>query len=98
MNKTNMFSIADECGLQTIKTWHINQGEHVPNDIVYPCFCKANNSAIDGKNGLGVCYDESELKNRLNIGSSFLVQEYIDNLNMMFLRILRNIQMLTMKQ
>lgn len=78
MNKTNMFSIADECGLQTIKTWHINQGEHVPNDIVYPCFCKANNSAIDGKNGLGVCYDESELKNRLNIGSSFLVQEYIE--------------------
>lgn len=78
MNKMNMFPLAETCGLNIIKTWNLTKGDTIPIDMIYPCFCKANNSAIDGKNGIGVCYDEKGLKNRLNLGSSFLVQEYIE--------------------
>ena len=78
MNKVNMFPLAEECGLRTIKTWCLKGTESIPSDISYPCFSKANNSALGGKNGIGISYSEDELREKLNCNYELLVQEYID--------------------
>lgn len=78
MNKSNMIPLAEECGLKTIKTWHLNSNDSIPVDITYPCFSKPQNSSLDGKNGTGIIHTEEELRERLNIGDDILVQEYID--------------------
>ena len=78
MDKPNMFKKAEECGLNTIKTWHLNSSSIIPDDIKYPCFVKASNSAVDGKAGIGLCESKEELAERLQLGHEFLVQEYVE--------------------
>lgn len=78
MDKANMLQLADECGLTTIKTWHLNSQSEIPSDITYPCFVKASNSAVDGKAGIGLCESREELAEKLQLGHEFLVQEYVE--------------------
>lgn len=79
MNKANMFSLAEACGLRTIKTWLLKEGVSIPEDITYPCFSKPQNSAMDGKTGTGLINNREELQRRLKCGGrGLLVQEYID--------------------
>lgn len=77
MDKTNMLRLAEECGLTTIKTWQLNSQSKIPADITYPCFVKASNSAVDGKDGIGRCDTKADLILRLQAGNDFLVQEYV---------------------
>ena len=78
MNKNNMFSLAEKCGLRIIKTWQLKEGDIIPDDINYPCFSKPQNSALYGKKGTGINYTEDELKEKLNLCPDLLVQEFID--------------------
>lgn len=78
MDKANMLHLADECGLTTIKTWHLNSQSAIPEDLTFPCFVKASNSAVDGKTGIGLCDTKEELAERLQLGHEFLVQEYVE--------------------
>lgn len=78
MNKLNTFPLAEKCGFKTIKTWHVKSSDNIPNDIGYPCFSKASNSSIDGKNGIGISNSEEELREKLKCANELLVQEYIE--------------------
>ena len=78
MNKLNTFPLAEKCGFNTIKTWHVNKADNIPNDIVYPCFSKASNSSIDGKHGIGISNSEDELREKIKCANELLVQEYIE--------------------
>ena len=78
MDKANMLQLAKECGLTTIRTWHLNSQSSIPEDLTFPCFVKASNSAVDGKAGIGLCDTKEELAERLQLGHEFLVQEYVE--------------------
>lgn len=78
MDKANMLQLADECGLTTIKTWYLNSQSAIPEDLAFPCFVKASNSAVDGKVGIGLCDSREELVERLQLGHEFLVQEFVE--------------------
>lgn len=78
MNKFNTFPLAEKCGFEIIKTWHVNRTDNIPKDIIYPCFSKASNSSIDGKNGIGISNSEEELREKLKCANELLVQEYIE--------------------
>lgn len=78
MNKVNTFPLAETCGLRIIKTWCLSNSDSIPRDILYPCFSKAQNSALDGKNGIGINNSIEDIQERLNKVDELLVQEYID--------------------
>lgn len=78
MDKANMLQLAKECRLTTIRTWRLNSQSAIPEDLTFPCFVKASNSAVDGKTGIGLCDTKEELAERLQLGHEFLVQEYVE--------------------
>lgn len=77
MNKCGTFPIAEKHGFSIIKTWVIKQKDSIPNDIVYPCLIKGNNSTKSTKQDMAICSNLDELKQSLKDGIEYLVQEYI---------------------
>lgn len=77
LDKINTFPIAEECGFNLIKTWHVNNTKKIPDDITYPCLIKGNNSTNSTKGDIFICKDFCELKNKLHDGIDYLIQEYI---------------------
>lgn len=78
LNKLSTFEYAQKSGLNVIKTWHVTDIHLLPDDIVYPCLVKGNNSTGSTKGDLRICYTEEELLNGLREGVDYLVQEYIE--------------------
>lgn len=78
LDKINTFPIAERVGFSVIKTWLINDRDHIPNDIIYPCLTKGNNSTESTKNDIHICYNREELISCLRNDVEYLVQEYIE--------------------
>lgn len=78
MDKANTFELAEKAGLNLIKTWHIRDVKEVPEDIVYPCITKGNNSTGSSKKDMFICRSRDELLAHLREGVDYLVQEFIE--------------------
>lgn len=86
MAKTFQGTLAKQVGLLTPQEWIIplNQDIIIPEDMVYPCFCKPMESITGYKREMAVCNDEAELKSHLNrlrrifAERSILVQEFLE--------------------
>lgn len=77
-DKLNQFKIAEQCGIRTIRTWHISDITKLPSDIPCPCLVKGNNSVTSTKGDLFICHSKEELTHSLKEGIDYLVQEYIE--------------------
>ena len=77
LNKANSFVLAEKHGLPLIKTWYLTKGDIIPDDIVYPCIAKGNNSVISGKWDIHICHEKKDLSVCLRDGVEYLVQEFI---------------------
>ena len=83
MNKYNINKLAEECGLNIIKTWKLKTKD-IPKDIEYPCITKAITPTKDNwKADSIICHDEKELKAALKKINSkeILVQKFIKKKN-----------------
>ena len=86
MDKTVQAELARECGLLTAREWVISlRGEiTVPEDMVYPCFVKPQQSISGHKTEMAACDTAGELREHLEKMQAFyadrcvLVQEYLD--------------------
>lgn len=90
LDKENMLALAEECGFDTIKTWHVNDKKQIPLEISFPCITKPQNSLTATKEDIQVYWSRKELENGLREGTDYLVQEYIEkeyelNINMLAL-------------
>lgn len=77
LDKKNTFKIAEKNGLPLIKTWMIKGGEQIPDDIIYPCITKGDNSVVSGKWDIHICQNKQELSLCLRKDVVFLVQEFV---------------------
>lgn len=86
MDKTVQGEFARKAGLLTPEEWIIDlSGEiHIPEDVVYPCFCKPIESITGYKKEMAMCNDKvalsfhlKKLKNNFS-DRSVLVQEFLD--------------------
>lgn len=78
MEKVNQFPVAERCGLDLIKTWRIGAKDALPNDIVYPCLIKGNNSTTSSKEDMVICNDVDMLRKKLHDNGEYIVQEFIE--------------------
>lgn len=83
MNKTNMLSLAKECGMTTPYSLAINLNHEILDykKIPYPCLIKPEKSSEASKTSFRICYNENDLKKIVleleKICSRILIQEYI---------------------
>ena len=87
MGKIKQSELARKVGLPVPKEWSISlRGDRVviPEDMVYPCFCKPMESITGYKREMAKCEDEAELLSHLNrlrrifADRSVLVQEFLE--------------------
>lgn len=86
MDKTVQGEMAKKAGLLTPKEWIFSLEEEIviPEDMIYPCFCKPIESVTGYKREMKMCNDEMELKSHLNRlrrifeKRSILVQEFLE--------------------
>lgn len=86
MDKTVQGIMAKEAGLLTPKEWIVplEDGVVIPDDMVYPCFCKPLESVTGYKKEMAMCSNEDELRRHLArlrkrfSGRSILVQEFLE--------------------
>ena len=90
MDKTLQAKLAQEAGLLTPQEWIISLADEeiqIPEDMVYPCFCKPIESVTGYKREMARCKNRRALRSHLRklqkkfANRSILVQEYlkIDN-------------------
>ena len=77
LEKNNTFTLAEKYGLSLIKTWKIVGGEDIPQDVIFPCITKGDNSVVSGKWDIHICNNREELGMCLRKGVKYLVQEFI---------------------
>ena len=78
MDKASQFPVAERYGLDLIKTWRIDAKDALPNDIVYPCLIKGNNSTTSSKEDMVICHSADDLREKLHNNEQYIVQEYIE--------------------
>ena len=86
MDKTFQVDLAKQAGILTPLQWIIslNTSINIPEDMVYPCFCKPLESISGYKKEMRTCYNEAELQEHLsnlrkkNKNRSVLVQEFLN--------------------
>lgn len=86
MDKTVQGQLAKAAGLQTPLEWIFSLEEEIviPEDMVYPCFCKPLESVTGYKKEMAVCNHKEELKDHLEklqrkfSKRSILVQEFLN--------------------
>lgn len=78
MDKSNQFPVAEKSGFNLIKTWHIAGGGNIPDDVIYPCLVKGNNSTSSTKGDMHICKGCDELSSKLREGIDYLIQEYVE--------------------
>ena len=79
MVKDVVSALAEKHGLLIPRTRIYNNGEPFPDDITYPCFCKADTSVKYSKKSEDVCYSEDDLRALLNESDvpRILIQDFI---------------------
>lgn len=79
MKKDVVSELAEKHGLFVPKSVIYNQGGGFPENIKYPCFCKADTSVKYSKQSEDVCYSKEELKTLLDDSEvpRILIQDYI---------------------
>ncbi|MDY2679846.1 MAG: hypothetical protein SOV50_04245, partial [Lentihominibacter sp.] len=87
MDKSVQSRIAAEAGINVPAEWVISLRDNeiqIPEDVVYPCYCKPLESSLGYKQEMAVCRNRSELLSHLSVlrgkysDRSFLVQEYLE--------------------
>lgn len=86
MDKTVQGKMAKKAGLLTPKEWIFNLEKEIiiPEDMVYPCFCKPIESVTGYKKEMAKCEDEESLSKHLRklqrkfSNRSVLVQEFLN--------------------
>ena len=86
MSKRTQSRLASESGLLCPREWIVSLSDNVtiPDDMVYPCFCKPLESISGFKGEMAKCSSPEELMRHLrflksrNPNREFLVQEYLD--------------------
>lgn len=86
MDKTVQSSLAKAAGLNVPKEWVVSlSGDcNIPDDIVYPCFCKPTESIMGYKRELVKCDDERALREHFEFlrkrlpKRKVLIQEYLE--------------------
>ena len=86
MDKTYQESIAREAGMNVPQSWTFDLREEViiPEDMIYPCFCKPLESFTGNKTDMARCDNEEELANHLaglkikESKRSIMVQEFLN--------------------
>ena len=86
MNKRFQSDLAKKVGLLTPQEWIISLDKEVmiPEDMVYPCFCKPMDISSGTKKEMEMCNDEEELINHLlrmqkkDENREIIVQEFLD--------------------
>ncbi len=86
MDKTVQGEMARKAGLLTPQEWIFNLEEEIviPEDMIYPCFCKPIESVTGYKKEMAVCEDENKLRRHLRklqrkfSNRSILVQEFLN--------------------
>ena len=86
MDKTVQGRMAKKAGLLTPLEWIFNLEEEIviPEDMVYPCFCKPIESVTGYKKEMAMCEDEKKLRKHLRKlqrkfpNRSILVQEFLN--------------------
>ncbi len=86
MDKTVQSRMAREAGMNVPKEWLITLSRNtlIPEDMVYPCFCKPVESTMGYKRELVKCSDKKELTDHFKFlrkrlpNRKVLVQEYLD--------------------
>ena len=89
LKKTKQSELAEQAGFQVADEWEIMLDEgsiKIPEDMVYPCFCKAIIDTNKNKQDTAICSDEDELREYVyemrrrpkRPFSSVLVQEYLE--------------------
>lgn len=77
MEKLNTFPLAEQSGFSLIRTWHVID-KRIPEDIVFPCLIKGDNSTTSTKAVMAICRDREQLEQHLLADVHYLVQEYVD--------------------
>lgn len=85
MDKSIQAKHAKDAGLFTPMEWKIplNQQLQIPDDMMYPCFCKPTETITGYKDEMTVCYTKQALQQHLtklkehNSNRSILVQEFL---------------------
>ena len=86
MDKTFQANLAREAGLLTPREWIISLADEIviPEDMVYPCFCKPIESVTGYKTEMAKCRSQKELEKHLEklqktfSNRSILVQEFLE--------------------
>ena len=85
MNKRTQNRLASECGLPCPAEWVIDLRDiNIPEDMIYPCYCKPVISFAGFKGEMAKCSSPDELREHLeylksrNPDREILVQEFID--------------------
>ena len=87
MDKSVQSRVAAEAGINVPAEWVISLRDkeiQIPEDVVYPCYCKPLESSLGYKQEMAVCRNRSELLSHLSVlrgkysDRSFLVQEYLE--------------------
>ena len=80
MNKQLQVVLASESGLHVPISFRHRRDEKLPNDIIYPCVVKPQNSTTGQKGTLHICYNDTEILHAEETlhANDFLVQQYID--------------------
>lgn len=83
MNKKRILDIAEECGLNVLKTWVVENGE-IPDDLRYPIITKAISPNDGGwKSDVHICRSEADLVEAFKtiLSPKILLQRYVDKKN-----------------
>lgn len=86
MDKTFQAELARQAGLRTPREWIFNLKEpiHIPEDMVYPCFCKPIESVTGYKKEMARCDNAKSLRAHLRVlkehfsNRCILVQEFLE--------------------
>lgn len=81
LDKKIQTKIANESGITVPLTFEYRKGEKLPNNIIYPCIVKPQNSTTGKKFVMNECYTEKELLNAIhsvNHTNDFLIQQYVN--------------------
>lgn len=77
LDKINTFPLVHKSGIAIIPTWHFTGGDDIPNDIIYPCITKGNNSTCSSKSDMVICRSRADLEKAVRPNVDYLVQKFI---------------------
>lgn len=77
IDKSHSFPLAEECGMNVIRSWKILPNDDIPTEIPFPCLVKGNRSVETSKADMAVCYNRDELLAHRRPDISYLIQPFL---------------------